>query len=320
MKIIFLGSSDFAVVSLEALLESHDIAAVFTQPDRRKGRHLTFAQTPVKVFSIQKNIPVFQPHDINTPQSMESLMSFDADLFVVVSFGQKLSNEVLNIPKQYCINVHASVLPQLRGASPINSAIVNGDEISGVTIMKMAQAMDAGDMIFQKEIPIEESDNALTLHAKLSVLGAQALLESVKLIEKDKVAFIKQDESLVTFARKLKKEQGLIDWQQPARAIHNKVRGLLPWPCAFTYYQEKFLKILKTTILTRKTKHVRPGEIVGIEKHKGIIIATATTDVLIEELQLEGKKTAAAYDFVLGHKVQPGDMLGKRNRGIGNGV
>lgn len=313
MNIVFFGSSEFAVESLKALLKEHNILAVFTQPDRKKGRHLHLGKTPVKVFAEENSITVFAPQDLLEPQVIAQLESFNADLFVVVSFGRKLSKTILEMPKYFCVNVHASLLPKYRGAAPINMAIVNGDKVTGVSIIKMNERMDCGDLILSKSVDINADDDALTLTEKLAGLGAQALVEVVGAIEKDKVSFKKQDELKAIVTKKLRKEDGLIKWEDKALNIHNKVRGLLPWPCAYTYYKGKFLKILKTTVLTDqvyKEQEVCPGEIVAIEKNRGVVVSTTKDLLLIKRLQIEGKCAMSAYDFVLGHHLKKGEKFG----------
>ncbi|MBU1044392.1 MAG: methionyl-tRNA formyltransferase [Candidatus Omnitrophica bacterium] len=312
MKIVFFGSSDFSLASLKALRQKHQLLAVYTQPDRKKGRNLLLSKTPVKIYAEEYNLPIFQPEIVSAPEIVEQLKSFNADLFVVVSFGQKLSNQLLEIPREFCLNVHSSLLPKWRGAAPINYAIINGDKLSGVTIMKMNETMDGGDIVLSKSLEIND-DDAVVLLDKLAVLGAEALLESIDLIEKNQEKFVPQDQSKVSVAKKLKKENGLIDWRDSADCIHNKVRGLLPWPCAFTHYKGKLLKILKTKVLAfdrlENTAQI-PGEIVQIEKHAGIVVMTGSQALLIESLQLEGKKAMNAYDFVNGHNLKGGDIFG----------
>ncbi|MBU1087186.1 MAG: methionyl-tRNA formyltransferase [Candidatus Omnitrophica bacterium] len=306
MKIVFLGSSDFSLASLKALRQKHELLAVYTQPDRKKGRNLLLSKTPVKIYAEEHNLPIFQPEIVSAPEIVEQLKSFDADLFVVVSFGQKLSNQVLEIPREFCLNVHSSLLPKWRGAAPINYAIINGDKFSGVTIMKMNEQMDGGDIILSKSIEINDAD-AVVLLEQLAELGAAALLEAIEQIKKKQVKLVAQDQAKVTIAKKLKKENGLINWQDSAASIHNKVRGLLPWPCAFTYYKGKLLKILKTKVMTFdcfESEAQTPGGIIQIEKHVGIVVKTGSQALLIETLQLEGKKAMSAYDFVNGHNLK----------------
>ncbi len=312
MKIVFFGSSSFAVDSLRALIDRHEIAAVFTQPDRRKGRHLHLAKTVVKLFAEHNNIVVSQSENINDEDAIVMLKKFQADIFVVVSFGQKLSREVLDIPRLYCINVHASLLPSYRGAAPINHAIVNGDKTTGVSIIKMNEFMDGGDIILRKSIETKD-DDSIVLTERLGKLGAQGLLEALDLIEKDKVEFIKQDQSQVTQASKLKKLDGSINWQDSAESLHNRVRGLLPWPCAYTYYKGKFLKVLKSKVVEcpqERRRDLRLGEVLLICKQKGIIIACGRGELIIERVQPEGKREMDAYAFALGHHVATGECFG----------
>lgn len=312
MRIVFFGSSSFAVDSLQALIAKHEIAAVFTQPDRRKGRHLQIAKTPVKVCAELNEIDVFQPANVSDEETVALLGKFQADMFVVVSFGQKLSPQVLEIPRLYCVNVHASLLPKYRGAAPINYAIVNGDETTGISIIKMNEFMDGGEIILSKSMDIGD-DDSIVLTEKLGKLGSQGLLEALDLISQDKAEFTPQDQAQVTKANKLKKEDGSIDWQLDADSLHDKVRGLLPWPCAYTHYKGKFLKVLRSKVVdsfTERNNSVRPGEVVSICKQKGIVVSCGKGELLIEIVQPEGKRKMDAYSFVLGYHVKQGDVLG----------
>ncbi|MGB2706211.1 MAG: methionyl-tRNA formyltransferase, partial [Candidatus Omnitrophota bacterium] len=236
MKIVFFGSSEFAVPSLERLLESqHQVLAVVTQPDRKKGRRrLTISATPVKRAALARGLNILQTADLEETGTFKKLKSLKADLFVVVSFGQILTQRVLSIPKIYCINLHPSLLPKYRGAAPVNRAIMNGEKTTGLTIIKMNERMDAGDIILQRGIPIEREDDSETLNDKLSELGAVLLLDAIRFIEEDRIAFKKQNDKKTTLAPRLKKEDGIIDWEKDARQIHNRVRGTLPWPGAYT--------------------------------------------------------------------------------------
>jgi len=312
MDTVFFGSSDFSVESLRVLAQLHRVAAVFTQPDRRKGRHLHLSETPVKIFAGEHGLPVFQPENVNTPEIIARLNQYNADVFVVVSFGQKLSPEVLAIPKKFCVNVHSSLLPRWRGAAPINRAITDGDSQTGVTVMKMNEYMDRGDIILSRTTPISGDDDAVTLSHRLAGLGAQALQEALAAIEQGTVHFTAQDEALATIAKKLKKEDGAIDWRQTSRHIHDQVRGLLPWPCGHTHYKGMFIKILKTSLITgpvERLKDFSAGQIIAVEKKKGIVVAAGDSALLIETMQSEGKRAMSAYDFVLGHHVRVGDVF-----------
>jgi len=312
MKIVFFGTSEFALTSLERLIDSkHQVLAVVTQPDRQKGRALKLSPPPTKVLAMTKSIPVYQPQNASSAESAVYLKKLGADLFVVVSFGQILKDNILSIPKLYPINIHGSLLPKYRGAAPTSWTIINGERSSGVTIMKMNERMDEGDIIMKKEIPIDGEDTNITLNERLSDLGAEALIETIGLIESGKtVIFTKQDAKLATYAPKLKKEDGLIDWQGAAINIHNRVRGLLPWPGAYTHFEGKAIKILRTEVLSLASDpKLQPGKVIDIVKGKGILVRTGSEDILITHLQLEGKKAMDADSFVRGHKISGGYIL-----------
>lgn len=309
MKIVFFGTSDFSVPSLSALLKtSHKVVAVVTQPDRERGRHLVIEPSPVKAFALENNIFVYQPEHLVTPQTYDTLKGFDADLFVVIAYGNILPAKILEIPKKFSINLHSSVLPKYRGAAPMNWAIVNGEKTSGVSIIKMTEQMDAGDIILKKEIPLQEDETSVTLSEKLSKLGSELLLEAIESIDKGDYKLEKQ-QGEVTFAPKLKKEDGLIDWQKSALQIHNQVRGLLPWPGTYSYYQSKLFKILETKVIGGVTNDLKPGQVAQIEKD-GILIKTGKEHLLILSCQLAGGKVMDATSFITGHRVKIEDQLG----------
>ena len=228
-------------------------------------------------------------------------------MFVVISFGQILKSAALAIPKLFAVNIHGSLLPKYRGASPTNRAVVNGDRHSGVTVIRINERMDAGDMILRRDIEIEAEDTNITLTEKLSDAGAEILMEALDSIDKKKpVKFEKQNEADATYANKLKKSDGLIDWNAPAVNIHNKVRGLLPWPGAYTYFSKHTMKILKTEVLASSADKAEAGEVVDISKDKGIVVRTGAGDLAIKYLQLEGKKALDAAAFVRGHRIARG--------------
>lgn len=309
MNIIFFGSSQFAVPSLKALLETgRNISCVVTQPDRKKGRGLHLEGTPVKSCAESAGLKVYQPQKINTNESVRFLKDFKADLFIVIAYGQILSQEVLSIPKIFAINAHASLLPEYRGAAPINWVLINGEVHTGVTIMKMVEKMDAGPIISKARADILETDTAQTLEEKLSYISAELLMETLGLIGQNNFEFIPQDENKATFAPRLKKEDGLIDWEDSAEKINNLIRGCLPWPGAFTYFKGKLMKVYRANT----AQHVfsaHPGEIIGISK-EGIAVATGKGSLSIEELQIEGKRRVKAEEFIAGHKISVGDRLG----------
>lgn len=269
--------------------------------------------TEVKVEAKAGAIEVYQPDSINIPSSVKFLKSLNPDLFIVIAYGQILSEEVLNLPKTFAINLHASLLPKYRGAAPINWAIIKGEKNSGVTIMKMVKAMDAGPIILQKELATAAEDTAVTLEDKLSGMGAEALIEALKVIESGSYKVEPQKDKDASFAPKLKKEDGLINWSKPAHDISNLIRGSLPWPGAFTYYKGKLLKIYqaKAFLALEEEKKKTPGQIVRVLK-EGIAVATGKEDLIIEELQLEGKRKMSVKEFIVGHKIQEGELLSKK--------
>jgi len=321
MKIIFFGSSNFAVHILEELARGEDISLVVTQPDRQKGRALKIAPTPVKSKAEELGIKTFQPPRINTKESVEFLKKFNADLFVVVSFGQILSKAVLDLPRLRCINIHASLLPKYRGAAPINWAIANGEKETGVTVMKMDEKMDEGDIILKEVVFVSEEDDAVTLSEKLSRKGAKLLLDTIRLMRDNEVEFIPQDHSKATYAPKLKKEDGIIDWKKSAGEINNRIRAFVPWPGCFTYLDKKILKICKAMPVHlpgepdgspgRWTKN-EPGTIVEFNK-KDMFVKTGKGVLSIQELQLEGSRRMTAEEFIAGHKqISPGLIFSLR--------
>lgn len=314
MNIVFFGSSDFALPSLNRLQAAgHKISCVVTQPDKKKGRGLKLQATPVKVLAGRLGFRLYTCAQINNPESVKFLKGLNPDLFVVTAFGQILSAEVLAIPTMLSINIHASLLPKYRGAAPINWAIINAEEESGVSAIKLTEKMDAGPLISQKKIKIENDDTAISLEAKLSAIGAELLLESIACIENKNLRLMAQDESRVSFARKLIREDGLINWNEPALNIHNLVRGCFDWPGAFTFYEEKMLKIYKTRVkkITDALSFGHPGEILDISS-EGIFTAAGKDILVIEELQLAGKIKMTAADFVKGCRLKAADMLGNK--------
>ena len=309
MKIVFFGTSDFAVPSLKRLSKAkHEVLLAVTQPDRKKGRHLQVAASPVKIEAQKLNIPVHQTENLLSLDSVNMLKKAGAGLFVVVSFGQILKKEILEIPEQFSINLHASLLPKYRGAAPMNWAIINGEERTGVSVIKMNEKMDAGAVLLDQEVKILPDDTTLTLGEKLSEMGAELLLRAVNLIESGEAKVTKQDEASVSYAPKLKKEDGQINWERHAFQIHDLVRGLIPWPSAFTLWKGKTLKIWKTSIDTRDLDS-QPGQVVLLSD-EGILVKTTKANLVIKELQLEGGKKMDSSSFLRGHKIKVGDKLG----------
>lgn len=305
-----MGTPDFAVNSLRALWESEDeIVAVVTQPDREQGRGRRTVPSPIKVLAQERQIPALQPEKISDPHFFSRLKDYEPELIVVVAYGQILSKAILSLPRFGCINVHASLLPRYRGAAPIQWAIIIGEERTGVTIMQMDEGMDTGDILLQKEISIETEDNLETLSDRLSRLGADALLETLKLLKPGKLKAKAQNSSQASYAPRLSKEDGEIDWGKGAGEINNLIRGMNPWPGAFTYLEGKTLKIFGAKAIEKKAGN-RPGVINGISP-QGIEVATGDGSLLIAEVQLESKRRMAVADFLRGYRVEEGKELGK---------
>lgn len=308
MKIVFMGTPDFAAGALEALIKAgHEITAVVTQPDKPKGRSGQLQFPPVKECANKYNIPVMQPKRIKTPEAIEELKKYEADVFVVAAFGQILSQEILDMPKYGSLNIHASLLPKYRGASPIQSVILEGEAETGITIMQMDAGIDTGDMLYTLSIGIEPKDTFETLHDKLMLLGGEAIVEALELLEEGALVPQKQDESQSTHVKMISKEMGNIDFKKSAAEIDRLVRGLNPWPSAFTFYKGKQMKIWDVDVLTEEANAL-PGMVTEVTKNE-IKVACGQGTVAIKELQLEGKKRMSAHDFLLGVKVVPGDAL-----------
>lgn len=312
MKIIFMGTPDFAAGALEALISAgHEIAAVVTQPDKPKGRSKELLPPPVKQCALKYHIPVMQPKRIKTPEAVAELKRYPADIYIVAAFGQILSQEILDLPKYGCLNIHASLLPKYRGASPIQHVIIDGEEKTGVTIMQMDAGLDTGDMLYKKEIPIEAADNYESLHDKLMVLGGEAIVEALSLLEQGVLTPEKQDASLSSYASLIDKSMGRVDFTKRAAELDRLIRGLTPWPSAFTSYRGRQLKIWRAEAAAGENAAARtPGEIVKVDKDS-FTVAAGEGVLKIWEVQLEGKKRMSVHDFLLGVKLQPGELLGE---------
>lgn len=310
MRVIFFGTSDIAASALNTLLLSrHEVLAVVTAADKRQGRGQRVGLSPVKLIAQKKGLSLLQSEDLRDSEFIRALKKPLADLFVVCAYGKILTKEVLQIPKEFAINLHTSLLPKYRGAAPINWAIVNGEGMSGVTVFKMDEGMDSGEIILQEKEAISSCDTAVSLAEKLSRIGGRALVEAIDLIEQGKATFSKQDETKSSAAPKLKKEDGLINWDLPALEIYNRIRGFVPWPGAFTYFENRLLKIWKGEVIQAKDEGM-PGQILDIDNKRGILVQAGKDRLLITVLQLEGKKRMPATEFILGHDVMPGIKLG----------
>ncbi len=307
LRIIFMGTPDFACPILAKLIERGDnILAVVTQPDRPKGRGQKLLPPPVKVIAEEQGIPVLQPPKVRAPEFIEQIRGLNPDLMVVVAFGQILPQGLLNIPKHGCINIHASLLPRYRGAAPINWCLVNGESETGITTMQMDAGLDTGDMLIKRVIAIGPEEDAQSLHDRLSILGAETLDETLERLVNGTLKPEKQDDTLSCYAPILKKEDGLIDWNKNPVQIKNLVRGLTPWPGAYTTISDKTLKLYKVSVADGSAT---PGEIISVGK-SGITVACGSGSIRIEELQLEGRKRLTAADFLAGYHLDPGSRLG----------
>ena len=312
-KVVFMGTPDFSVGSLRALLEAgeYTVQAVVTQPDRPKGRGQKMIETPVKSFALQHNLPVFQPVKVKEPEFVARLKEWKPDFIVVAAFGQFLTQEILDIPRFGCINVHASLLPKYRGAAPIQYAIIKGENESGVTIMRMEKGMDTGAMYSKVVVPIDEEMNFARLHDELMEKGAGLLVETLPKIAGGLQPEI-QDENKATFATLLTKEMARIEWSRPAKEIHDMVRGFDPVPGAFTCLPNgKLLKIWETRRVYKKTDKA-PGMVTMVNK-KDFSVACGDEELRILAVQPESKKRMPADEFLNGHGVHAGDILGVRH-------
>lgn len=299
MRVVFMGTPDFSVPALENVAKRYEVVAVVTQQDRPKGRGHKMQYTPVKEKAIELEIPVYQPKRVKDPEFVDILKTLKPDVIVVIAFGQILSKEILELPKYGCINVHASLLPKYRGAAPIQWAVINGDKKSGVTTMYMAEGLDTGDIIDTSEIVLDEKETGGSLFDKLADLGGQLILNTLDKLETGTATRTRQDDARSTYAGKITKELGKIDFTKSAVEIERLIRGLNPWPSAFTYMDDKMLKIWNADVL-EETVEEEPGTITEVNK-KFIKVATGEGYLLLKEIQLEGKKRMDVTSFLNGY-------------------
>ncbi|AUA37826.1 methionyl-tRNA formyltransferase [Clostridioides difficile] len=309
MKIVFMGTPDIAVPCLQKIIdEKYEILGVVTQPDKPKGRGKKLGMSPVKELAIENNIPVYQPVKARDKEFIDKIKSLNPDVIVVVAFGQILPKEILEIPKLGCINVHVSLLPKYRGAAPINWVIINGEEKTGVTTMYMDEGLDTGDMILKTEVNLDENITAGELHDKMMNIGAETLKETLRLIEEGNAPREVQNHEEFSYAPIMNKSLGNIDFSKSAREIHNLVRGVNPWPSAYTIYNDVIMKVWKTKVLDEKsTKDV--GTIIDVSKD-GIKVSTIDNVLLIEEIQMPNKKRMLVGEYIKGNTIETGLVLG----------
>ncbi|MCG6976033.1 MAG: methionyl-tRNA formyltransferase [Acidiferrobacterales bacterium] len=306
MRLIFAGTPDFAVPCLEALIAAgHDIAAIYTQPDRPAGRGRKLQPGPVKVCALNHHLPVYQPETLKN--EAEQLKAFNADAMIVVAYGLILPASILTIPKFGCLNVHASLLPRWRGAAPIQRAIEAGDSETGVTIMQMDAGLDTGDMLLKTSTPILPDDTGGSLHDRLTTLGAEALVSALAKLESGELTAEPQDESMATYARKLEKAEGAIDWRQPADLLARKIRAFEPWPGSSCVWGERKLRLRQVTAMDAPINKA-PGTVVRADSD-GIVVATGSGQLRIERLQLAGGKPQSVREFLNGHALNTGERL-----------
>jgi methionyl-tRNA formyltransferase len=309
MRIVFMGTPDFAVPSLEALLKSDDqVVGIVTQPDRPKGRGQTLTPSPIKLIAQREELPLLQPTKMKDPLFLEALASWKADLIAVAAFGRILPSAVLKLPLKGCINVHGSLLPKYRGAGPIQWAIINGESETGITTMLMDEGMDTGAMLLQEKLAIEPEDTAGTLSPRLAELGGRMLIETIKRLKADTLVPRQQDHSQATLAPLLKKEDGLIDWTLGATAIANRVRGLSPWPSAYTFAGEGRWTIWRTIAATEQAK-ASPGTVTQVTKD-AIHVATGNGVLVLMELQPANSRRMTVAQYLAGNPVGVGYRLG----------
>ncbi|MGN7310361.1 methionyl-tRNA formyltransferase [Alkalicoccobacillus gibsonii] len=311
MNIVFMGTPDFAVPVLSALHSTYPVKAVVTQPDRPVGRKKTLTPPPVKVKAEELGLPVLQPEKIKN--EWQIVADLEPDLIVTAAFGQILPQELLDVPKYKCLNVHASLLPEYRGGAPIHQAIIDGKKETGITIMYMAQKLDAGDILSQESVKISGDDNVGTLHDKLSEIGAPLLIRTIKQLLNNEITPIKQDDEKATFARNISREMEKLDWSKSAKDLYNQIRGLCPWPVAYTTLEGQNLKVWKAELVEEESTESESGVIVKLND-EGLFISTGNKGMIkITELQPAGKKRmdAAAFYRGVGQKVALGTKVGE---------
>ena len=311
MVVVFFGTPQFAVPTLRRLLDSpYSVAGVITQPDRPRGRGQKITHAPVKALALERGIPVYQPDRLKPPEVADTLRAWHPDLGVVAAYGRIIPEHLLTIPRFGMINVHASLLPKYRGAAPVHRAVMSGDEHTGVTIMRVVKELDAGGMFAKVTRPIRPDETSDVVETALADMGAELLVTVVDQLASGTAREELQDETQATYAPRLTKEEGLIDWTQGASAIHNRVRGLYPWPHAYTFFNGMRLIVLRSAVATRTAgaSASSPGTILGTTS-EGIHVATGDGELALLEVQPEGRRAMLVHDFLLGHRLTPGEAF-----------
>lgn len=309
MKIVFMGTPDFAVPSLKALIDNYGVDAVLTQPDKPKGRGKKLTFSPVKELALEYDIPIYQPTKLKDDEEVKAILKkINPDFIIVVAFGQILTREILDIPKHGCINLHASLLPKYRGAAPINWAIINGEKTTGNTTMLMNEGLDTGDMLLCNEVEIGNKTTAGELHDILMSKGSSLLIETLEKLYKGEITPIKQGESPTAYASMLGKHMAKIDWNLSAVEIERFIRGLNPWPVAYTYYEGDSMKIYEAEVI-EKDNNEKPGTILSVDS-EGIKVACGKETLLIKKLQFPGKKSMEVGEYIKGNTIKVKNILG----------
>lgn len=309
MKVVYMGTPDFAVPAIESLHnEKFDIPLVVTQKDRPRGRGKKLQPTAVKKKAIELGLDVYQPENINSSESVEILKEIEPDFIVVAAYGQILKKEILSIPKYYCVNIHGSLLPKYRGAAPIHWAIINGEKETGITIMEMEEGLDSGPILLQSSIEIKEDDDTGKIHDKLSILGSEMIVEALNKIKDGSIKKESQDEKKATYASKITKDMGKIDWNDKGINIKNKVMGLKPWPSAYTDYEGEYMKIHKVNVVD-KFMDGENGEVVKVSDN-GIFVNCVDSCVVLKKIQMPGKKKLLVDEYLRGNEFKKGIILG----------
>lgn len=310
MKIVLMGTGAFGVPAFTAAASNHEILGVLTSPDKPRGRNLKVSPSPVKVWAERHKLSLFQPADIHSKESEELLKSFGADIFLVIAYGHILSKSILSLPRLLALNLHASLLPRYRGAAPIHWALLNGDDRTGVSLIRMTEKLDAGDIVLQKETPVEHGDDIFSLRDRLSLMGAEVVAQALDSIQKGKAAFTPQEQSLVTQARKLTKEDGRLDWGESAVKIWNHVRALKDWPGSYSFYEKDRISILSAEPVSPPFGEAAPpGRILRASVREGLVVASGDGAVRIHRLQLMGRQPLDAKDFLNGFPLEEGSFF-----------
>ncbi|MCR5735566.1 MAG: methionyl-tRNA formyltransferase [Lachnospiraceae bacterium] len=308
MKVVFMGTPDFSVSILKAIYEAgHRVCACVTGEDKKRGRGREVSPTPVKEYALKRGLNVYQPHILKCEETVSYLKGLSADIFVVAAYGKILSSEILSIPKYGCINVHASLLPKYRGASPIQSAVIAGDKISGVTIMQMNEGLDTGDILMQESIEIAADETGESLFLKLADLGAELIVSALERIEAGEITAVKQDESRASYTKLISKDMGKLDLNKSAEHLERLIRGMYSWPGTYLVFSGKKIKVFCADVIKGMTGE-SPGTVISADK-EGIRVQTGEGLLNITDLQAEGKKRMPVNEFIKGFKIDPGDKF-----------